>query len=102
MRKGVSDTNAEVLAEALAERLAAVVPPGVSVTPEDGEVRVASAATSMSAVIRRIVNQEGEHASNIELAVLSVLNAVQDFVSEELREPWPSAAPAAMALPGVH
>ena len=35
-------------------------------------------------------------------AVEVVLNSVQDSISEETREPWPSKDRRAMAMPGVH
>jgi hypothetical protein len=82
-------TDAPTLAHALATRLVAVVPAGISVVADGSAVDVASNAVSLSVDLRSLLEQEGNEDENAELGARAVLDAVQDFVAEQLARPWP-------------
>jgi hypothetical protein len=85
----VEVTDALTLAHALATRLVAVVPDGISVVADGSSVDVVSAAWSVTVDLGSLVEQEGDPNQNAESGALAVLNTVQDFVTEELKRPWP-------------
>jgi hypothetical protein len=82
-------TDAPTLAHALATRLVAVVPAGISVVADGPSVVVASAGAGVSVDLRSLVEQEGDEDTNAELGARAVLDTVQDFVAEEFARPWP-------------
>jgi hypothetical protein len=81
--------DAPTLAHALATRLVAVVPAGFSVVADGPEVAVASGAWSVSIDVKALVEQEGDPNENVQSGAWAVLSTVQDFITEELRQPWP-------------
>jgi hypothetical protein len=87
-------TDAPTLAHALATRLVAVVPAGISVVADGSAVDVASNAVSLSVDLRSLLEQEGNEDENAELGARAVLDAVQDFVAEQLARPWPEGGTA--------
>ena len=93
----------ERVASALAERLARVVPPAVSVTVEDdGSLYVKAIGRPWGAMsaVRDLIDQEaGELNSNIEATVRNALYVVQDYVTEVLSAPWPSSKEAVPYAP---
>jgi hypothetical protein len=82
-------TDAPTLAHALATRLVAVVPAGISVVADGPSVVVASSGLGVSVDLRSLIEQEGDEDENAELGARAVLDAVQDFVAEDLARPWP-------------
>ena len=77
-------------AQALADRVQAVVPDGFTVMAEDGAVRVShgdeyGTSTGVAEITGGIRERTAWAAS-------ALLSSVQDYVSEELRVPWPSLA----------
>jgi hypothetical protein len=82
-------TDAPTLAHALATRLVAVVPTGISVVADGSSVVVASSGLGVSVDLRSLIEQEGDEDSNAALGARAVLDAVQDFVAEDLARPWP-------------
>lgn len=84
-------TFATYLAAALSERLAAVVPAGFQVSALHGALTISASADNSWATsqLGAIVDQPGDRSRNAALAAQSALNAVQDFVTETLAEPWP-------------
>jgi hypothetical protein len=93
-------TDTSTLARELVSRLAAIVPPGISVVTDGASIDVASARSRVSVDFRSIVEQAGEEDANAELGARAVLDAVQDFVAEELTRPWPEGA-ASLPLPAA-
>ena len=86
--------SATLLCNLLAGRLNAIVPDGFSVTAADGFVCVTSASSpfhSGSGVEWHVEQHAGNPLDNITVAARNALNAVQDFISEETRWPWPPA-----------
>lgn len=74
-------------ASALAQRVQSVVPEGFIVSAEGGWVRVSrgddwGTSTGVELVL-------GDNNEGMAIAASAVLNSVQDYVSQELREPWP-------------
>lgn len=93
-------TDAPTLAHALATRLVAVVPRGISVVADGSSVDIASSGSGLSVDLGWLVEQEGDEEENVELGARVVLDAVQDFVSEELARPWPEGG-TPLPLPAV-
>lgn len=82
-------TDAPTLAHALATRLVAVVPAGISVVADGPSVVVTSRGLGVSVDLLSLVEQEGDKDENAQLGARAVLDAVQDFVAEDLARPWP-------------
>jgi hypothetical protein len=75
-------------ASALAEWVQSVVRDGFTVRAEEGWVRVSRGDDiGTSTGVAEIM---GDSREGMASAASAVLNSVQDYVSEELREPWPS------------
>ena len=92
--------NGQEVAVHLARTLDAVVPDGFKVEAREGHIRMFIPARGSWAVngVAEIVEQAGDLEENIITACYSILDAVQDFVSEELTEPWPRRD---MPMPGA-
>lgn len=75
---------------------------GIGLAAENGLVTVSSESSSVVVVdVGAIVEQPGvEINEGVRLALHALLSTVQDFVSEELRDPWPEAE-GAFAMPEV-
>jgi len=80
-----------ILARALAKRLAAAVPPGVSVSSRGGTVIVGDGWTSGGTELVGLVDQPGDLEDNLTTAASAVLNRAQDVVAEHLTRWWPSS-----------
>src|SRR5437879_6164577 len=93
--------NPILLAKALAERLAEVVPKGIHVAAAGATVEVSSDRIAPTSIWTDLHRPDDE--LHFRDAADSVLNAVQDFVSEELHVPWPHLAGKSheMAMPVV-
>jgi hypothetical protein len=92
---------------ALAERLDEVVPRPCRVTEQDGSIRVTISDKAVVAFATSVSfgaggDSESTFEGQVETDVRAVLGAVQDAISEHLREPWPSTDRRQMALPDVH
>jgi hypothetical protein len=103
---------ATLIAEALAERLEAVVPPPFHVRAEDGWVsRFNGDYWDGSSDVARAVdlpeeddNSDDRREAQINWIVSScwgVLSSVQDMISEATTEPWPRLPHGGMANPGT-
>jgi hypothetical protein len=102
--------NAELaqhLAQALADRLATIVPTGVTVTADEGHVAVTSEGGPIARVgVTEVLCQPGDEVDHLHSAVLAVLAGVQDYVIEFGGKPWParldgSNAASVVPMPGV-
>jgi hypothetical protein len=75
----------------LATRLSSVVPPGFAVSARHGAVTVESeTAFGTTIFVAALVDQPRALNDQIRTAAYSVLNNAQDYVSEELRDMWPT------------
>jgi len=83
------------LAVALARRLNGVVPPGISVHAQDGELAVLHdgdvIGISGAPAILETVEALREPRENLETAVRASLSGVQDYVADATTEPWPGS-----------
>jgi len=96
---GSNSVDGVTLAEALAERLAGVVPAGVQIFAQGPSVSIQDdSGLGLLQDVGGILEQHGDAIDQLVLACLSVLNSVQDFVAETLTVPWPDAE---MAMAGV-
>jgi hypothetical protein len=78
-------------ASALAERVQSVVPQGFAVSAERGWVSVChDDDPGASTGVGSIVTSHGAGPEGLASAASAVLNSVQDYISEELRAPWPT------------
>jgi hypothetical protein len=97
--------DAETFAKLLADRLSEVVPKGISVFTEGPVLRVANEEDIRSGTdLEALLNQPGDLKENLTTGAYAVLSAAQDFLSEELTEPWPpvpSAGRHLFAMPGT-
>ena len=80
-----------MLARALAQRLTAAVPPGISVLSRAGDVIVGDGRTSDGTGLVPIVDQPGDLEENMTTAASAVLNTAQDVVVKHLGRGWPSS-----------
>jgi hypothetical protein len=80
-----------VLARALARRLAAAVPAGISVLSRAGDVVVSVDRLSNGTALVGLVDQPGDLQENVMIAASAVLNSAQDVVAEHLATWWPSS-----------
>jgi hypothetical protein len=80
-----------ILARALAKRLAAAVPPGITVLSRGGDVIVGDGSTSGGTGVVPLVDQPGDLEENVTTAASAVLNRAQDVVVEHLTRWWPSS-----------
>lgn len=81
--------SGDSFAVALADRVQSVVPKGFTMVAEDGWVRVRHGDDWGTSTGVATIMGDGEGTAN---AAWAVLNSVQDYISEELREPWPAGA----------
>lgn len=100
------------LAQALAERLDAVVPRPITIAAEQGwvVVRDRQADSDWQRLgVESVVDEPGQPWEHVGVAVWAVLNSVQDFVIQAAKRPWPARAGdqrrvawgVDLALPGV-
>jgi hypothetical protein len=93
------------VALAVASRLDAVVPPHLMVRADGADVVLYSRSTPSTPLGSAESAAIAEDADGrtpgerIEVAVWSIINSIQDRVSEALREPWPRMQTGEMALP---
>jgi hypothetical protein len=80
-----------ILARALAKRLAAAVPPGITVSSRGGNVIVSDGQTSVGTDLVPLVDQHGDFEDNLTTAASALLNTAQDVVVEHLARWWPSS-----------
>jgi hypothetical protein len=78
-----------ILARALAKRLGAAVPPGISVSSRGGNVIVSDGQISNGTDLVLLVDQPGDLEDNFTTAASALLNAAQDVVAEHLTRWWP-------------
>lgn len=82
------------VAKAIARELARVVPPGFTVRDEEGTVVIRSKDSAIGEASYFVdLASQGPSRHAFEIATRNVLNLVQDYISVELRQPWPRAAP---------
>jgi hypothetical protein len=94
-RPGTSETarvSAQRLAEALVERLGAVQPYPMSIEAVGGCVVVVGkyATARASYCLDSLIEEDGDSRANLAGACERVLSSFQDYVSEDLTEPWPA------------
>jgi hypothetical protein len=98
------------LAQALAERLDAVVPRPITIAADQGWVVVRDRQTEWQRLgVEPVVGDPGAPWEHAGVAVLAVLNSVQDFVVQTRKHPWPApvagpqhpASGADLPMPGV-
>jgi len=78
-------------ASLLAERVQSVVPQGFAVSAARGWVSVwHDDDPGASTGVRSIVISHERRPEGLASAASAVLNSVQDYISEELRTPWPT------------
>lgn len=80
--------SAEGLSSSLAERLQTIAPPDIRLSAQGTQVLVADQQGSWTATELADMAAPG---NDLGRAVIAVLESVQDFVSEYLKEPWPQA-----------
>jgi hypothetical protein len=96
---GSSSVDGPTLAEALAERLARVVPAGFEIFAQGASVSIQDdSGLGLAQDVGGILDQHGDAADLLVRACHNVLDSVQDFVAETLTVPWPDAE---MAMAGV-
>ena len=87
------DVSSRDLAVALADRLGAVVPPGVVVREQDAELVVLhdGVLTGVSGAPTILETAEAlrEPEESLETAVRAALSGVQDYIADATTEPWP-------------
>ena len=81
-----------LLAKEVANRLVAIVPDSVSIQADGGDVAAALNNETWEYIsMSSVIEQDGDVRQNIEAAMYSVLNSVQDFVIEFVTHGgWPS------------
>ena len=91
------------LAESLARRLNEAMPAGFRLTPANARLALhVNGFLDGTVTSPELADEETrELEERLWTAVYGVLNYVQDSISEETREPWPSKDRRAMAMPGV-
>ena len=93
------------LAKTLATRLNEIVPASFQVDAEGNDVGVYSNGVAIGGSGAPAIVDDDDGRSidqKLETAARAVLSAVQDTISESLREAWPSVNRRVMALPGAH
>ncbi len=85
----LSDKQTLQLASDLVHRIAPKLPPGFETRSVDGEVSIESEGSKTVVDFKDIVQQPGSPQIHVERAIDGVLSAIQDFVVQQLREPWP-------------
>lgn len=91
------------LAKALVSRLNDVVPSPFRLSTDGDTLRVQRGDALNSILSVDIVEDESRELNErLETVVYSVLNSLQDDISEDLHTPWPSANGRTMAMPQVH
>ena len=104
MSTSLTAASSHRLASALAQRLNAAVPAGFRVTADGSAVHVEVDGQRIGESQAASIVQDRDDrtdAERIETATRAVLDAVQDGVSEHVREPWPATATGAMAMPAA-
>lgn len=91
------------LVDALVSRLKDVVPTAFRLSAH-GDVLHVHVRDALSTILSvDIVEDESRDLNErLETAVHSVINNLQDDISEDLRKPWPSLDERTMAMPEVH
>ena len=89
------------LAAALAQRLNNIVPAPFHLSADNGHVNIHNAdVLDTICYTPDIVEDESRDLTDLlETVTLSVLSSVQDIISEETRDAWPSTDGRTMALP---
>jgi hypothetical protein len=92
------------LAEALVSRLNNVVPPPfrLSAHSEVLHIYVGDALDTISSTLDIVEDETRDLTERLETAVHSVIDRLQDQISEHLGAPWPSLDGRRMAMPEVH
>jgi len=78
--------------QTLAQRIQAIVPEGFSITPDQGMMKISR--------VNDLPTWNGMNADDPAAAALSILSAVQDYVSIALTVPWPSLALPEVSIEG--
>ncbi len=92
------------LALLLAQRLAEVVPPPLTVRAGGETVGLVVVGCLVSASTAASIVDARDHplsTRDVETAARAVLSGIQDDVAEYLTTPWPSSPSAEMAMPDV-
>lgn len=91
------------LAEALAERLDAVVPSGCRVRAYSGLVNLyrGSEYWGGNVVVGVLDQRDAAFGKSIARAASGILSGIQDGVAHATKEPWPRLPQGGMALPGA-
>jgi hypothetical protein len=92
------------LASALVSRLNDVVPTPFRLSALGNllHIEVGETVSSMSSTLDIVDDESRDLTERLETAVDSVLNTLQDDISEYLCTPWPSLNGRMMAMPEVH
>jgi hypothetical protein len=91
------------LAKALVLRLSAVVPAQFQLSTRGDRLHVDLRGEMSSILSLNIVEDESRDLDKrLQTAVWSVINSLQNDISEDLRTPWPSIDGRTMAMPEVH
>jgi hypothetical protein len=97
--------DADLLAEALVQRLRPHLPPDFTLVDEIGGVSAGVEGTNLwiHQAVESILNQQGDPSKFLKSAALAVLNDVQDLVTEHQGNPWPrrERGPEPIPYPGV-
>lgn len=92
------------LATVLGTRLSEVVPASLTVSVHGSDVRIYADGVRIGNSANSVIVDEEDDRTLGEkayAAVWGVLSAIQDDISEHLREPWPEDSGYRMAMPGV-
>lgn len=92
------------LAQALAERLDAVVPGGFRVRAFEGLVCLYQGQEfhGCNGVMGLLERDDEPLAESVARAAAAVLNGIQDEVAHVSKDPWPRLPEGGMAMPGAH
>src|SRR6266849_8080783 len=91
------------LADALVSRLNDVIPAHFRLSTHGKLLHVHIGGTLNSILSLDIVEDESRDLNErLQTVVYSVINNLQDDISEDLRTPWPSLDGRTMAMPEVH
>jgi hypothetical protein len=91
-------------AKALAERIAEILPPSLTIRADGAELDVYADGVSQGGSSAAYIVEDDDDrtlSERLETAARAVLDGVGDAVAEYLTLPWPADAEGGMAMPGA-
>lgn len=87
------------LASLLAERIAEILPPPLTVRASGDALKLYADGIAVGGATAASILEDGDDAEQVRTAAWAVLSTIQDDVMEHLTEPWPVGAGGQGALP---